>query len=221
MHFLTFFDSFHSIISFSQNRLIFWHCKFLPRGTSSKVLKNEKVSKTLVHFHLSAFGHQCWQKSESWRVRGKARGTRFYRMGCQNHRFWNNVTLYITRKNTWVHCWAWCPVTCCKPKPGALLGIMPSNRLHSACNPHALLGMMPSNVQVLPGTDTLLGMMPSNVPFLGCKSALCWAWCPATSPAMRKLCKVRVERGPSAEPGLAVYFIEQLALGGSLANDLH
>ena len=32
--------------------------------------------------------------------------------------------------------------------------------------------------------------------------------------------KVRVERGPSAEPGLAVYFIEQLALGGSLANDL-
>ena len=33
--------------------------------------------------------------------------------------------------------------------------------------------------------------------------------------------KVRVERGPSAEPGLAVYFIEQLALGGSLANDLH
>ena len=33
--------------------------------------------------------------------------------------------------------------------------------------------------------------------------------------------KVRVERGPSAEPGLAVYSIEQLALGGSLANDLN
>ena len=95
-------------------------------------------------------------------------------------------------ENTWVHCWAWCPVTCCQPKPGALLGIMPSNRLHSACNPHALLGMMPSNVRVLPGTDTLLGMMPSNVPFLGCKSALCWAWCPATSPAMRKLCQERL-----------------------------
>ena len=29
--------------------------------------------------------------------------------------------------------------------------------------------------------------------------------------------KVRVERGPSAEPGLAGYFIEQLALGGTVA----
>ena len=33
--------------------------------------------------------------------------------------------------------------------------------------------------------------------------------------------KVRVERGPSAKPGLAGYFIEQLALGSSLSKDLH
>ena len=33
--------------------------------------------------------------------------------------------------------------------------------------------------------------------------------------------KLHVERGPSAEPDLAGYFIEQLVLGGSLANDLH
>ena len=98
MHCLTFFDSFHSILSISQNLLIFWHCKFLPRGTSSKVLKNEKVSKTLVHFHLSAFGHQCWQKSESWRVRGKARGTRFYRMGCQNQRIWYVMIFFLEKK---------------------------------------------------------------------------------------------------------------------------
>ena len=46
-----------------------------------------------------------------------------------------------------------------------MLGIMPKNKLHSACNPNALLGMMPRNVQVLPGTNTLLGKMPRNVSF--------------------------------------------------------
>ena len=194
-------DCLHGTISFHHSDMFFFQLnifyferifdllklgrKASSQGGLSGWLKNGTV---LVCFHFSTFWNQCWQKSEYWRVCGKARGTRFEQNTCFYYIVYNNA-LFHTKKSTWVHCWAWCPVRCCQPKPGALLGIMPSNRLHSACNPHALLGMMPSNVQVLPGTDTLLGMMPSNVPFLGCKSALCWAWCPGTLPAMRKLCQ--------------------------------